>query len=73
MKRVLVCLSLSCALAACASPEARRTRGDGPGADVGNDGDPVIFHAGTNPYYKTPCELEGPIRCSKPMSAFARS
>lgn len=41
-------------LAGCTSPEADRTRGGGPGADTGNRGDPVVMHAGSQPYAKTP-------------------
>jgi hypothetical protein len=42
-------------LIGCASPEAGRTRGGGPGADIGNRGDTVEFHAGAQPYHNTPC------------------
>jgi hypothetical protein len=42
-------------VAACASPEAVRTQGGGPGADIGNRGDTVEFHAGAEPYHDTPC------------------
>jgi hypothetical protein len=45
---------LALLLAACTSPEAERVRGGGPGADVGNRGDPVVMHAGSEPYAKTP-------------------
>ena len=41
-------------LAACTSPEAARGRGGGPGADVGNVGDPVVMHEGSHPYHETP-------------------
>lgn len=41
-------------LAACASPEATRTRGGGPGADVGNRGKVVEMHEGSRPFWKTP-------------------
>jgi hypothetical protein len=56
-------------LAACASPEARRARGDGPGADVGNHGRPVQFHAGAEPYYRTPCVTEK-VECRGPLPVF---
>jgi hypothetical protein len=56
-------------LAACASPEAVRTRGGGPGADVGNRGAPVEIHAGAEPYYKTPCAME-PVECTGPAPVF---
>jgi hypothetical protein len=41
-------------LAACASPEATRTRGGGPGADVGNRGKVVDMHEGSRPFENTP-------------------
>lgn len=41
-------------LAACASPETTRTRGGGPGADVGNRGKVVEMHEGSQPFWKTP-------------------
>ena len=43
-------LALFLFTSACAvSPEAARTRGGGPGADVGNHGAPVQIHGTTNP------------------------
>ncbi|MGE5217950.1 MAG: hypothetical protein ACM3SP_13190 [Chloroflexota bacterium] len=48
----LVVLSLS--VVGCASPEARRTRGGGPGADVGNRATVVNMHEGSRPFYQTP-------------------
>jgi hypothetical protein len=50
--RFLVLAAL--ALAACTSPEAERTRGGGPGADIGNRGNPVVMHEGSQPYAGTP-------------------
>ena len=41
-------------LAACASPETTRTRGGGPGADVGNRGKDVDMHERSRPFWKTP-------------------
>jgi hypothetical protein len=41
-------------LAACASPEAMRSRGGGPGADVGNRGKVLEMHQGSRPFWKTP-------------------
>jgi hypothetical protein len=55
-------------LTACASPEAVRTRGDGPGADVGNRRQPVEIHAGAHPYYKTPCVTS--VECNGPFPVF---
>jgi hypothetical protein len=42
------------ALCACASPEATRTQGGGPGADVGNKKEIVRMHEGARPFDKTP-------------------
>jgi hypothetical protein len=44
----------------CTSPEATRTRGGGPGADIGNHprGE-VQIHAGADMYYRTPTEAAG--------------
>jgi hypothetical protein len=39
---------------ACTSPEATRTRAGGPGADVGNRGEIVSMHDGSDPYWRTP-------------------
>ena len=41
-------------LAGCASPERTRTRGGGPGADVGNRGKVVDMHEGSRPFENTP-------------------
>lgn len=56
-------------LAACSSPEATRTLGGGPGADVGNWERPVELHAGAEPYYDTPCVTE-PVECNGPPPVF---
>lgn len=42
---------------ACASPEATRERGGGPGADVGNRDVIVEIHQGAEPYHDTPCRM----------------
>jgi hypothetical protein len=41
-------------LAACPSPEATRTRGGGPGADIGNRKTIVQLHEGAKPFENTP-------------------
>ena len=41
-------------LAGCSSPEAIRTRGGGPGADIGNRSEVVEMHEGSHPFYETP-------------------
>jgi hypothetical protein len=56
-------------LTACGSPEATRTRGGGPGADVKNWNQPVEFHAGAEIYYETPCAME-PVECNGPPPVF---
>ncbi len=53
-------------LAACASPEATRARGGGPGADPGNHGSVTQLHAGAKMYYKTPCRTVK-VKCSGPQ------
>jgi hypothetical protein len=42
------------ALVACDSPEATRTRGGGPGADVGNRVKVLEMHEGSRPFWETP-------------------
>lgn len=56
-------------LAACVSPEARRVRGGGAGADVGNRQPFVHLHGGSRMYARTPCllprgECPGPLPAS---------
>jgi hypothetical protein len=52
--QAIVALIAALALAACASPEARRARGGGAGADVGNRGDSVDLHGRPDPFHGTP-------------------
>jgi hypothetical protein len=62
VKRVLCVLVVACVVTACTSPEARRTRGGGPGADVGNrpaGTAAVAMHGGSDPFWKTPDRLDG--------------
>lgn len=65
-QRALTILLLA---AACTSPESTRARGGGAGADVGNWGVPVEFHAGADPDYEVPCEVVG-VECHGPRSVF---
>jgi hypothetical protein len=51
-------LILALAVAAC-SPEAGRTRGGGPGADVGNRGAEIDLHGRENMFDKTPLRKPG--------------
>jgi hypothetical protein len=57
-------------LGGCASPEVKRTRGGGAGADVGNRGSTVEMHEGADPYYGTP-QLIDPqyARSNKPNTS----
>lgn len=52
--RALAVAALGLAAVACTSPEARRTRGGGPGGDPGNRGEVVEMHEGSRPYADTP-------------------
>ena len=55
MRRALIVLMpIAFWLAACASPETSRTRGGGPGADVGNRTRIIEMHEGSKPFEKTP-------------------
>jgi hypothetical protein len=56
------------AATACRSPEGKRARGGGPGADLGNRGRVVQMHAGSRMYFETPCLLPED-RCTGPRPA----
>jgi hypothetical protein len=43
----------------CTSPEVTRTRGGGPGADVGNRQETVRMHEGARPFENTPKLISG--------------
>ena len=59
MSVILFCISLIL-LVACSSPETSRSRGAGPGADVGNRKAKVVrMHEGSDPYAKTPKIIRG--------------
>jgi hypothetical protein len=51
---VIVLTAVSFCLVGCASPETARTRGGGPGADVGNRSKFVEMHEGSQPFWNTP-------------------
>jgi len=61
-------LTLVC-LVGCASPEASRVRGGGPGADLGNHDAVTELHQGAKMYYRTPCRTVK-VKCSGPMPEF---
>lgn len=65
MRPVLLVIGVAL-LAACSSPEAVRTRGGGPGADIGNRRAAAQLHGGSRMYARTPCllpkaECPGPL------------
>ena len=67
MTAIRVALLVTCiALAGCASPETTRSRGGGPGADVGNRSQDVKMHEGSEPYWRTPERIEGEHPSLKP-------
>lgn len=60
MKVTRVAFLIAClAFTGCVSPETRRTRGDGPGGDVGNRSPAVRMHEGSDPYWLTPDRTPG--------------
>jgi hypothetical protein len=61
MKTIAVFMLLvgCAAVVGCVSPETTRTRGGGPGADVGNKGPTVKLHEGSDPFWKTPHRIPG--------------
>lgn len=54
IKIILTTISAALLLLGCDSPEVKRTRGGGPGADLGHRGQTVEMHAGSKPYHGTP-------------------
>ena len=63
------------ALAACDSPEATRTRGGGPGADIGNHDEVVEMHEGSRPFWETPQIIESkhaPIEAARQADELSR-
>jgi hypothetical protein len=57
MRRALLLVAL--VLPACTPPEAERTRGGGPGADVGNRGSEVVLHERRRPEAEVPLLVPG--------------
>jgi len=54
VRALILFIAVSLCVAGCASPEATRTRGGGPGADVGNRTEIVRMHEGAKPFENTP-------------------
>ena len=60
MKRLVIAAIACLGVAGCASPEATRQRGGGPGADPGNRPPGLVrMHEGSRQYWKTPIRIEG--------------
>jgi hypothetical protein len=74
MKLALLMIT-SAVIAGCTSPESTRSRGGGPGADLGNRGSIVRMHEGSRPYEDTP-KLIGaehpPLEPARQASEFNR-
>ena len=74
LKMLLIAFSFT-ALTACDSPEATRTRGSGPGADVGNHDKVVEMHEGSRPFWETPQIIESkhaPIEAARQADELSR-
>lgn len=56
--RILSALLGALLAAACASPETKRARGSGRGADLGYRGPVIVMHEGADPYHETPRLIE---------------
>ena len=62
-------------LLSCTSPETARTRGGGPGADVGNRQETVRMHEGARPFENTPKLIPGthpPLEPANQADAISR-
>lgn len=74
MKLALLII-ISAVIAGCTSPEATRSRGGGPGADLGNRGSVVRMHEGSRPYEDTPKLIVAehpPLEPARQASEFSR-
>jgi hypothetical protein len=66
---------IAAAVAGCTSPEANRSRGGGPGADVGNRSSIVRMHEGSRPFEQTPRIIGAehpPLESARQASEFSR-
>lgn len=54
MGALILFVAVSLCVVGCTSPEMARTRGGGPGADIGNRDKFVQMHEGAKPFEKTP-------------------
>jgi hypothetical protein len=74
MKLALLII-MTAVITGCTSPEANRSRGGGPGADVGNRGSIVRMHEGSRPYAQTPKIIGAehpPLEPARQASEFSR-
>ncbi|HET7393565.1 MAG TPA: hypothetical protein VFK25_07215 [Candidatus Binatia bacterium] len=74
MKLALLTI-ITAVVAGCTSPEATRSRGGGPGADLGNRGSIVRMHEGSLPYEDTPKIIDAehpPLEPARQASEFNR-
>jgi hypothetical protein len=74
MKLALLMI-IAVAAAGCTSPEATRSRGGGPGADVGNRSSIVRMHEGSRPFEQTPKIIGAehpPLESARQASEFNR-
>jgi hypothetical protein len=66
---------ISAVIAGCTSPETSRSRGGGPGADMGNRSSIVRMHEGSHPYEQTPKIIGAkapPLESARQASEFNR-
>ncbi|HUC99418.1 MAG TPA: hypothetical protein VMR88_13110 [Candidatus Polarisedimenticolaceae bacterium] len=74
MKLALLTI-IAVTVAACTSPEANRSRGGGPGADMGNRSSIVRMHEGSRPFEQTPRIIGAehpPLEPARQASEFSR-
>jgi hypothetical protein len=74
MKLALLTI-IAVTVAACTSPEANRSRGGGPGADMGNRSSIVRMHEGSRPFEQTPKIIGAehpPLESARQASEFSR-
>jgi hypothetical protein len=73
--RLALLTIITAVVAGCTSPEANRSRGGGPGADLGNRGSIVRMHEGSRPYEDTPKIIDAqhpPLEPARQASEFNR-
>ena len=74
MKLALLMI-IAVAAAGCTSPEADRSRGGGPGADMGNRSSIVRMHEGSRQFERTPKIIGAehpPLEPARQASEFSR-